>query len=330
MESKKSLILFLDILGYCAWVKEAKSYETIYRIFNDLYFKHELFGDMAENENFTKGFKKSLDLYIVADSLVFVLNLEDEKYKTTYISIFLQYVAYFIMEFISRTGFLLRGGLAYGDFVLKDIYGKKTNIFIFSKAYNRAVVLEKTTKFPRIVIDDSFLQEFDKNYNSGALERGFLKFRWEICYFDYYYKMEKYYHPYLAKKLLLQIRNIITKVYHAGRKNFPQDVKEKYFYFSDYHNELIDRMFRAQLIETDFKKLKLTKFNVLKELEYLGIVESTAEFQIKKDVDINFGKIAQRISFGDFKGKHIQLAKIIKQRLELNKKEIKNLKINIV
>lgn len=328
IESKKSLVLFLDILGYRHWVEKNISYEGIYQIFDELYFKHERFGDMAENENFTRGFKQQLNLYIVSDSIVLLLNLEDDKNKITYMSIFLQYVSRFIIEFISKTGFLLRGGFTCGDFVLKDIRGKKDNIFIFSKAYNRAVELEEETEFPRIIVDNSFVHEFDQIYKKESLENGFLKYHWNTCYFDYYYKLEKYFSPNLSKKLLLQTKDIITKVYQRGRKNFNNKVKEKYYYFRDYHNSLIDKMLRAQLLDSDFKKLKLKKSDVLKQLEYLGIVDSNAYFPIKKDIEPNSAKILQRICLGDFGKKHAQLSIIIKQRIEANNKEIKKLKID--
>lgn len=236
-ENQNNLILYLDILGYRCWVSKVKSYATIYNIFNNICFNHNLFCDMNKN-NF-----QSLSLYIVADSVLLVFNLrnKDEVFK---MGIFLRYAAMFIMKFISKTGYLLRGGLSYGDFILKKVQDLENNIFIFSKAYNKAVELEKKAKFPRILVDTQFYKKFNEIYDNQCPENKFLKCYSDICYFDYYSLIEN---DFIQNKKLLQgIREAITENYNCGRLKFSQKTKEKYFYFRDYHNALLDRIVCAK------------------------------------------------------------------------------------
>lgn len=233
----QNLILYLDILGYRCWVSKVKSYANIYDIFNEVCFNHNLFCDMNKN-NF-----QSLFLYIVADSVLLVFNLrnKDEVFK---IGIFLRYAAMFIMKFISKTGYLLRGGLSYGDFILKKIHDLENNIFIFSKAYNKAVELEKKADFSRILVDDQFSKKFNEIYDDQCLEKKFLKCEGDICYFDYYSLIENDFRQ--NEKLLQEIRGAITENYNYGRLKFSEKTKDKYFYFRDYHNALLDRITCAQ------------------------------------------------------------------------------------
>ena len=106
IESTNCIIVFLDILGYKSWVKDAKSPDEIFSVlegmFNDIL-------KMKEKYPKAKEYFEYLEFTIWSDSLIFVVNLNDvEKDKQKdFLSWFLYFLSLFIvMMYVMCFGFL--------------------------------------------------------------------------------------------------------------------------------------------------------------------------------------------------------------------------------
>ncbi len=325
VDSNKCIIVYLDVLGYSAWVKKTESEKMVFHVFEELFFRHELFKE--QSEEFLSSLKTALNLYIVADSIIIAIDLnkcKNEEVST--VSVFLQYVALFICEFISKTGLLIRGGLGYGDLMIRNIEETGNSKFIFGKTYVDIVALEKCAVYPKILVHESFVNYFAKNFSPRTLEYGFLKKQWEWWSFDYYHKLGSFLHVFLSGKLLKSIKEQVENMFFASDEK--KEVREKYYYFCDYHNGWVRKIFKPSILDEDVKSLGMSKEHVLKSIEQLGILESSADFFIIEDLDLNLCKLVQRVEHV-FKEKSNEVVNIIIKRVVENARKREGFSINL-
>jgi hypothetical protein len=325
IDSDKCIIVYLDVLGYSSWVKKAESEKMVFYVFKELIFRHELFKD--QSEEFLSSLKTALSLYIVSDSIIIAIDLNKcQSEEVASASVFLQYVALFICEFISKTGLLIRGGLGYGDLMIKNIEETGNCKFIFGKTYVDIAALEKCAVYPKILVHESFANYFTKNFCQSSLEHGFLQKQWEWWSFDYYHKLGSFLHVFLSGKLLKSIKVQIENMFYANAEK--KEVREKYYYFRDYHNDWVRKIFKPSVLDEDIKSLGMSKEHVLKSLEQLGILESSADFFIVEDLNLNICKLIQRITHV-FKDKSNEVASIIINRVNENMRKREDHYINL-
>ncbi len=139
---KKSYCAFLDILGFKELVN-SKSKDSIKKI--ELYFSL-----VEETKNYLQAINEKRDIGVMAISDSIILSceippsLDDKVEKLRHFLIAIN----LIQAKLCEHDVWLRGGISFGD-----VSFNATESFIVGPGYVRAYSLEKTAKFPRIVID---------------------------------------------------------------------------------------------------------------------------------------------------------------------------------
>ncbi len=322
IKSNNCIVVFLDILGYEDWVKEAKSPEAIYSLFKKIL---EDMQAMKEKHPQTKEFFKLIDFTIWSDSLIFVFNLDEIKDKKTFVSWFIWYLSLFIIEFINNTGYFLRGAIVYGSFIQQKIIGDDHR-FIFSPAFISAVRLEKNMGVPRVGINVEFVDYVQKNdLLDDLIKKALKKDIYRQNYLDYYFSL--YWIPGALKIAYLKtIKELITKKYPGIRDNDKK--REKNLYFIDYHNQHVRNIFRAKLLEEDYVALELNKDELALPMIEIGIVEEFLDFPFKRDVKPDYYALLRRLQYLSIpEAKRKLLAIIIKNRIDESYNIVKDLSI---
>lgn len=325
--SKECVVVFLDVLGYKDWVKNAESGDYFYNAFRESLENIEKIKSQFVQAQYDFN---CIDITIWSDSLIFIVDLsEANPDKISVVSRFFYFLAMFINEFLAKTGYFLRGGITYGDFLQKKILGEE-NRFIFSKAYIVAVELEKKAHNPRILIDAEFVKIakaeklFDQVINSAVREDIYNQHYFDhYFYFEYIFNLQR---PYPENQLKLIKCKLLERFAEVLKKK-NVEVENKYKYFFHYHNVHVSSIFQAQLTEKDFENLGIKKVDILIPLLHQGIVDDDGDFFIKQDIPADAGKILSRLNCEKFDGKALQLANIIKERIEESSQKIKECSI---
>lgn len=134
--------------------------------------------------------------------------------------------------FISKMGYILRGGISYGNHYESE---RDRQVFIFSKAFNRAVQLEKdVANTPRIVMDKHVLQYLG-NIGYPNIDKYFYRDKEDDYYCLDIYKSLRFFRN--AQDVLYHIKQGITlAIQHNTGK---PDVLAKLNHFSQYHNRWV-------------------------------------------------------------------------------------------
>ncbi len=139
---KKSYCAFLDILGFQELVN-SKSDNSIKKI--ELYFSL-----IEETKDYLQSISEKRDIGVMAisDSIVLSCEIppsrEDKLDKLRHFLIAIN----LIQAKLCKHDVWLRGGISYGD-----VSFSTTDSFIVGPGYVKAYTLEKSAKFPRVVID---------------------------------------------------------------------------------------------------------------------------------------------------------------------------------
>lgn len=242
-----AIVGFIDILGYKEIVNKKannvdfiKTMEALIKECVSLLAKVEL--ENAENQYYHNKILQTLNVKVVSDSIIVTLNLnkiqvdpgcKDAVNISNYIHAFFFAIEAFCPFFIGKTGHIIRGGISIGAHYENDT---DKNLFIFSKAFNIAVDLERRqANRPRIAVDKQVI-EYLKNL-------------------PFYYPMDKFF--YIAedgtrclnlygvaalnqdsKKIYSDIKGGVTlNIEEHLQPSAPdKDILEKLRYFSTYHN----------------------------------------------------------------------------------------------
>ena len=260
INSDKSIVAFLDILGYEQWLQRHTPEEARRAILR--HFKAIEEGGEHESSPF-KLFFKSIAIHSLSDSLILVLpesdNLEHAfpglgKKASREFSIknFLGIVAWIAFHLTSDTKSLIRGAVTFGQYYQHEL-NTPANQFVFSKALHKASYLERQANMPRIIVEDVIQKDI-------LAPEDVLTFRDE----DGQYCLDLYTtsiqtHVASRERYLGEITSSLKEQWAAlsSMERVRQErILQKLFWFTNYHNRSIDELFRRQEI-TDPARFKI-------------------------------------------------------------------------
>jgi len=274
----KTIVGFLDILGYDKLVEKMIGETGFIKHFDDLMYEITLNKlNLLRNskppseidEDHFKEILNAIKVRCIYDNIIFSLPLSgirfsSQKYDKETIALhcienFFLYMALVTTLFISEVKHLLRGGISIGSHYESE---RDNYLFIFSEAHNQAVKLENkdTNKYPRILLDDK-LRDYLISKSFSHIDKFFYTDEAGLYCFDIY--------SILSDCDKQQIIQTLTKIrdglnYHLER-NFKDKDKEKEYekvlsklmYFAKYHNrKIIDGTLNFPDLVIDINKYK--------------------------------------------------------------------------
>lgn len=166
MNSNNCIVAFIDILGY----KQMTEEHTPQQVYDDIVKLFEYESSLIKDEPESKKVIEETKLQVIGDSLIFVLDLENEnlplmpekikKYgipkEYFYFQCFLIKICFFVIGLMNNPLYrFVRGGIVKGKYFQKSIKGNSENQFVFSEALSRAFMLEKDYAItPRILLGE--------------------------------------------------------------------------------------------------------------------------------------------------------------------------------
>ncbi|MFA5167845.1 MAG: hypothetical protein WC530_04870 [Candidatus Omnitrophota bacterium] len=251
MESNKALVAFLDILGYEDFIKKYTA-EEYAEIINKSLSICDVF--KKTKEALLCSLAPYISVHVLSDSWIIVLDLnaipevekilakvkkatktdQNERAQSIITSIYFSMLSTVVVEFISRTGFLLRGAIEYGDYAIMPIRNGQDKL-IHSKALARAHNLEKIIDLPRIAIAKSVLIQLGKLSKTRNAHSYIIKDCDGINVLDLY-KGLRASHWKRTQRILNKIKRTISL--HAPPED-DQKKYRKYAWFQNFHNNKI-------------------------------------------------------------------------------------------
>jgi hypothetical protein len=207
--------------------------------FNDLLFKNLRFKLLSDN----------IIIYYDLTNTNHI-NSEDEPYV---VSSFFEMTAFFVVQFIARTGHLLRGGVSFGKFYTNTFdSGLLDSELVFSEAFVKGYELEQLAIHPRVLVDES-LADLWKMIPDRMRDDKY--FKWLVqrdkdgeMYLDYYECLRIYTED--NKKLFIpKIIEIIKNM--LAKKEDDRRVWRKWYWFKEYHNEKIKSFAQSENQDLD-------------------------------------------------------------------------------
>jgi hypothetical protein len=256
MMQEKTIVSFLDILGYEKLVQRMINEDDFVKYFDDLMYditvnllaswrnpELEPIVDKLIDAAYFKKIVDTVKVRCIYDNVIFSLPLSDITFssqefdKNTTVShcieAYFYLLAMFSTLFISKVNHLLRGGISIGPHYEIE---RNNYLLIFSEAHNRAVRLEKNdTKHPRILLDDSLLVYLEK-ISYPNIDKFFYKDDDGRYCFDVYSSFSIFNEQKIVQTLT-EIKNAVN--YHIGKNSEDKDVLSKWIYFAKYHNRKI-------------------------------------------------------------------------------------------
>ena len=175
IDSQKTLVAYLDILGYKDIIsKESPKdfYDSIKNVFEgvqilrDSVQPNKVESNAEREQQCTANLLKTIKYKILSDVIIIYWDYNDiERVNNQYYEeidhdysatvLFFDMVSTFVLQFIKVTGFLLRGGVCLGKFHSNTFDSCLLNgELIFSEAFVRAYELEQSANHPRILVDE--------------------------------------------------------------------------------------------------------------------------------------------------------------------------------
>lgn len=270
MEYEKRIVCFIDLLGFKKMIKDStENLDLRNKILKLLQDINEVHNNFQESRNFTvipesetengfnpKGvFDSGLqsEMSFFSDSVIFSYKLTQQREDLMDVIMALHEISFFVFQMLSM-GFFVRGGLSYGD-----VY-HKGNI-CFGPALVKSVSLEETAIYPRISIDPCFFNEnmsdsvyygktsiikrnrdyledtyhcVDTTNNTSSYRKGIWEIRKDIQ-FNHFLDILDININY-DKSVALHIKSVIE---NELRKNYPQNITEKYVWIKEYYNSVV-------------------------------------------------------------------------------------------
>ncbi|MBL7132123.1 MAG: hypothetical protein ISS45_12115 [Candidatus Omnitrophica bacterium] len=274
INSKKTLLAYLDILGYRDII-DNKTPEEFHKSIIDA-FKHQkelldglfpsnIISDADRERQCNAEIVQAIKFSILSDSIIIYLHYDDIKRitKSFYelidndysgIVLFFHIVSTFVLLFIGRVGFLLRGGICLGEFYSNTFNDCVLNgDLIFSKAFVKAYLLEQAAIHPRILVDKSLyelwrikVEETSKHELLSKVQ--VVRDRDGEYFLDFYNILRTY--PIDFKKYWLD--SIIGKIDAAliDKKDI-KNAWKKWYWFKEYHNRNITTFAREENQDLD-------------------------------------------------------------------------------
>jgi hypothetical protein len=174
----EAIVGYLDILGYKDLVTRQMGKEEYVKKLESMFYQTSVgtVEGLANKDlsDIVKGGDKEEERYrqLVkytkvrnnADNFIFTLpvpkvGLHSSETLASIVTYFLTMTT-FVIRFTAQMGYLLRGGISMGNHYESE---RDRQLFIFSEAHNRAVVLEsELADKPRIIVDEHLLLYFDR------------------------------------------------------------------------------------------------------------------------------------------------------------------------
>lgn len=262
INSKKTLLAYLDILGYKEIIDNEppeKFYESIVAVFDDLkklidgLVPHKTSSDSDLEKHCNAEIVKAIKFNIVSDAIIVSLHYDDinrinqhfyEKIDNDFSGLvcFFYIVSTFVLRFVAQVGFLLRGGIYLGEFY-NNVFNHSllTGDFVFSKAFVGAYLLEQDAKHPRILVDKS-LSELWKTKVEAVSKQYLLTEALVVqdmdgeFFIDFYEIIRT--NPVEMKKVWLD--DIVKRVTAMLiEKSDNKNAWKKWYWFKEYHNQKI-------------------------------------------------------------------------------------------
>ena len=154
------IVAYLDILGVASRMKIENQTEPLNKLYN--LYKHII--DLADEE---KGIKKyaNIQFRVFSDNIIIANKLSNDFHqRKNDIDNLLGCVSNYACSTVGDSvGWLLRGGIAIGEFFINDT-------IVWGSALLRAYELENTiANYPRITIDYTVLSEINYTENSSDI-----------------------------------------------------------------------------------------------------------------------------------------------------------------
>jgi hypothetical protein len=262
INSKKTLLAYLDILGYKEIIENEppeKFYDSIIAVFDDLkklidgLFPYKISSDPDFEMQCNAEIVKKIKFNIVSDAIIVSLHYDDiirinqqfyEKIDNDFSGLvcFFYIVSTFVLRFESQVGFLLRGGIYLGEFY-NNVFNLSllTGDFVFGKAFVGAYMLEQDAKHPRILVDKSLSELWKTKVEAVSKQYSLTKtlvaqdMDGEF-YIDFYEIMRT--NPVEMKKVWLNdiVKRVATMLIE---KSDNKNVWKKWYWFKEYHNKKI-------------------------------------------------------------------------------------------
>ncbi|MBQ7954795.1 MAG: hypothetical protein IJ282_03535 [Lachnospiraceae bacterium] len=270
MEYEKRIVCFMDLLGFKKMIKDStENLDIRNKILKLLQDINEVHNNVQESRNFTvipeskteNGFnpKRVFDsglqseMSFFSDSVIFSYKLTQQREDLMDVIMALHEISFFVFQMLSM-GFFVRGGLSYGD-----VY-HKGNI-CFGPALVKSVSLEETAIYPRISIDPCFFNEnmsdsvyygktsiskrnrdyledtyhcVDTTNNTSSYKKDIWEMRKDIQFIHFLDILDININ--YDKSVALHIKSVIE---NELRKNYPQNITEKYVWIKEYYNSVV-------------------------------------------------------------------------------------------
>lgn len=247
----KAIVGYLDILGYKDLVRRLMGREELVKKLESLFYHRSVgtiegLSNMVLSDVVKSGYQEEERLLEFvkltrvrnnADSFIFTLPVPEVGFHNQEslesIVAYLLTITTFAISFTAEMGYLLRGGISIGNHYESE---RERQLFIFSEAHNKAVILEsEMADNPRIIIDEHLLRYFDCiSFPYSGL---FYKDDDYCCLdiYNIYFDMDRKWNR--KESNLTHIKNGIEL---SMEKHF-RSVKElaKMIYFAKYHNRKV-------------------------------------------------------------------------------------------
>lgn len=278
---EKAIVAYIDILGYKDLVERVIKKPELVKRMEDLFYGASVdavkklseinLKDVAnepdvEIQDYFKKVVDTIQVRCVADSFIFTLPVSKINFrcktwdeKTTVgncIETYFSVMTLFATLFISKMGYLLRGGISIGNHYKSE---RDDQLFIFSEAHNRAVTLEnRKAEYPRIVLDEP-LHKYLEEISYPHIRKFFYKDEDGYYCLDIYYALRNWGDN--KEKILADIKEGITLNLESNFNNARE--LGKLLCFVRYHNRkvtstevnLTHQAFDISKYEEQFKSL---------------------------------------------------------------------------
>ena len=152
-ETEQYIVAYIDILGVTNRIKDKDKNELQMNILHNLYeFSIKITKEVQIEEN------KDIQFKIFSDNIIIAKKVsEDKEQRVKDIKSLLLCAGHFQESAASSSvGWMLRGGITIGQFFID-------NVMVWGDALVKAYYLEdKVAVYPRIVIDNSIVQEIER------------------------------------------------------------------------------------------------------------------------------------------------------------------------
>lgn len=274
IDSQKTLVAYLDILGYKDIIRKESPkdfYDSIknvfegVRILRDSVQPNKVESNAEREQQCTADLLKTIKYKILSDVIIIYWDYNDiERVNNQYYEeidhdysatvLFFDMVSTFVLQFIKVTGFLLRGGVCLGKFHSNTFDSCLLNgELIFSEAFVRAYELEQSANYPRILVDEPLYDLWKTKVESLSVHKSktivqVSRDRDGELYLDIYKILNDSPKDFKKGALSPIIKRINDML--ASKKN-DRRAWNKWHWFKEFHNEKIKSLAQSEHQDLD-------------------------------------------------------------------------------